>query len=334
MMAAGQAAAVRGSAGLFRLANRGLVAVEGADRVRWLNGMISNDVAALAAGPERSGCRALLLTPQGRIAADLQVLWREDALWLETASEAVAPLIERLDKYIIADAVSLADRSAAVARLGLEGPAAPAILQRALGAPLRLAPDACADVRVAGAAAVVAAFGWTGEAAFQLFAPVEAGAAVATALAEAGAGEGLVEAGAEALEILRIEAGRPRFGADLDETVLPAEARLEAAVSTTKGCYTGQEVVARLASQGQVAHRLVGLSSEGPGPLPVGASVQAGDRRIGEVTSACVSPVAGPIALAYVRRPHEAPGTEVSVDGRTARVAALPFVGARSPGTS
>ncbi|MDH3212480.1 MAG: aminomethyl transferase family protein [Myxococcales bacterium] len=326
MKALEQAAAVRRGAGLFRIAHRGLVAVEGADRVRWLDGMVSNDVAALAEGPERSGCQALLLTRQGRIVADLQVLWREAALWLDTESGAVAALMERLERHIIADAVTLADRSGAFARLGLEGPAVPAILERALEAPLSLAPDACADVRLAGVPGVAAAYGWSGEAAFQLFVPAEAGESVAAALGEAGAAEGLVEAEAEALEILRIEAGRPRLGADLDESVLPAEAGLERAISTLKGCYTGQEVVARLASQGQVAHQLVGLSSEGPALLAVGSAVRAGEQRIGEVTSACLSPVAGAIALAYVRRSHADPGTEVSAGGATARVVALPFV--------
>jgi folate-binding protein YgfZ len=327
-----QAAAVRCGAGLFRNAHRGGVAVEGPDRVRWLDGMVTNDVSALAAGPERSGCQALLLTHQGRIVAELQILWRPEALWLETELEAVAPLIEHLQRYIIADAVTLEDRSAAFERLGLEGPAAPVILERALGGPLELGTDACTDVELAGQSVVVGAYGWSGEAAFQLFVPRGDGDRVAESLRRADSGEELIEADAEALEILRIEAGRPRPGADLDESVLPAEARLERAISTTKGCYTGQEVVARLASQGQVAHLLVGLSSEGPLPPGAGSVITAGDRRIGEVTSACVSPTAGAIALAFVRRPHAAPGTEVAVAGRLARVAALPFVEASAPG--
>ncbi len=137
---------------------------------------------------------------------------------------------------------------------------------------------------------------------------------------------GLVRAGLEVLEILRIEAGRPRLGLDLDESVLPAEARLERAISTEKGCYTGQEIVARLASQGQVGHWLVGLETEGSAPLAVEAEVTAGDRRVGEVTSACVSPIAGSIGLAYVRRGFDRPGTELGVESRRVRVASLPWV--------
>lgn len=328
-----QAAAVRRGAGLFRLTHRGLVSVEGRDRVRWLNGMVSNDVAALEPGPDRSGCYALLLTQQGRIVADLQILLRADSLWLETEAEAVGPLIERLEKFIVADAVELADRTADFTRLALEGPEAPAILKRSLGPmgeALGLAPDACADLRIADWPVVVAATGWSGEKAFQLFVAAEGQEPVTQALLAAGADAGLVRAGLEVLEILRIEAGRPRLGLDLDESVLPAEARLERAISTQKGCYTGQEIVARLASQGQVGHWLVGLEAEGSAPLSVEAEVTAGDRRVGEVTSACVSPIAGSIGLAYVRRGFDRPGTELAVEARRVRVASLPWVGSPS----
>ena len=209
--------------------------------------------------------------------------------------------------------------------MALEGPAAGAVLERALGEALDLAANACADVRLAGRDCLVAAFGFSGESAYQVFAPMGEADAVAAALSEAGEADGVVSAGAEVLELLRIEAGRPRFGSELDESTLPAEARLDDAVSTTKGCYTGQEVVARLASQGRVKHLLVGLCDDGETPLGVGAVVESQGVRVGEVTSACVSPDAGSIALAFVTRPHDEPGTELAVDGRDVRVAALPF---------
>ena len=137
---------------------------------------------------------------------------------------------------------------------------------------------------------------------------------------------GATEADPEALEILRIEAGRPRLGLDLDETVLPAEARLERAISTEKGCYTGQEVVARLATQGRPSHLLVGLETEGTAELPAEAAVSSEDRRVGEVTSACLSPAVGSIGLAFVRRGFDPAGTELSVDGRRVRVVPLPWL--------
>jgi folate-binding protein YgfZ len=330
--AAEAAAAVRRGAGLFRLSGagageneRGLLRVSGADRVRWLNGMLSNDVAALAPGRERSGCYATLLTPKGRIVADLHVLLRPDAFWLDVRAREAAAARVRLERTIVADDVAVADAGAEVERLGLEGPAAGAILAAA-GAHALPARDACLDAELGGTPVVVAGYGWTGEPAYQVFAPAGRGESVARALSGAGARFGLVEAGPEALEILRVEAGIPRLGAELGEEILPDEARLERAISASKGCYVGQEIVARLRSRGQVNHLLVGLRCEGA-ELPAPRSpVFAGDRRSGEITSACRSPSAGAIALAFVRREHAAPGTELAVEGRPVRVVELPFV--------
>jgi len=321
--------AVRRGAGLFARAGRGLIVVRGGDRVRWLNGMITNDVAKLAPGPERSGCHALLLTPIGRIVAELHVLLRPDAFWLETEREAVAPARARLDKLLIADDVTLADESERIARFALEGPRAFEILAAAAddGAALAaLAPDACGELRVAGAELLVFASGVSGEAALQLLVPTAAAAAVRAAIVAAGAGRGLVEADAEVLETLRIEAGVPRFGAELSDEVLPPEARLERAISYTKGCYTGQEIIARMRSRGQAGHLLVGLALDGL-PLPrKGDAISAEGRAIGEVTSAALSPAAGAIALGFVRRGHDAPGTRVELAGRGAEIRPLPFV--------
>jgi folate-binding protein YgfZ len=318
--AAGEAAAVRRGAGIFRLGARRVLAVRGADRVRWLDGMLSNDVRSL--GAERAGCHACVLTRTGRVVADLHVLWRPEEIWLDLEAAAVAPVRTHLEKFIIADDVRLDDAS--IERLGVEGPEARAVLEAA--APGLPALESSSELHLAGHSLQMAAWGFSGELAFQLFAPPDSSAVLVDALLEAGRSAGALEAGPEALEILRIEAGIPRFGTELDESVLPDEARLDAAVSTTKGCYTGQEVVARLRSRGQVSHRLVGLQSEGESPLPVGSEVALDGTRIGEVTSACVSPSAGAIALAFLRRPHHEPGTGVLAAGRPARVAALPFV--------
>jgi aminomethyltransferase len=321
-----EARAVRAGVGLFRLADRGVVRVTGADRVRWLDGMLSNDVAGLVPAPGRSGCHALLLTRQGRIVADLHVLLRPDALWLETRGPFVATVLATLGRFVVADDVALVDASGAWERLSLEGPAAPRVLEEALRAPLPLLDDAGADAVLADTALVVAAFGFGGLPARQLFVPAGAGRRVAAALREAGERHGMVEAGAQALEILRIEAGLPQLGVELSQEVLPAEARLERAISSTKGCYTGQEVVARMASRARVSHLLVGLALEG-GELPAeGAAIELEGRQVGELTSRCVSPRAGAIALGFVRAAHAEPGTRVSVAGRPARVAALPFV--------
>jgi folate-binding protein YgfZ len=318
----------RRGVGVFEV-ERGLISVGGRDRVRWLNGMISADVTTLEPGPTNSGCYALLLTPKGSIVADLHVLYGEAELRLELESAATPDVIARLDRYVVADDVVLQDVSRDQLRLAVEGPQAIRLLAAA-GCPAAasLQPDAWLPARLGGVAVDVAAWGTSGESAFQLFVGPDDAHALRVALREAATGLDLVEAGPEALELLRIEAGVPRLGAELDEDVLPAEAGLtDRAVSFTKGCYTGQEIVARIESRGQVNHLLVGLSFDAGASLPrAGSKLRDGDREIGEVTSAGLSPHAGAIGLGYVRRPLHAAGTELAVDGGRARVTALPFV--------
>jgi folate-binding protein YgfZ len=316
--------AARSGVGLFELPGRGLLELRGADRVRWLDGMVTNDVKALAARGAGAGCRALLLTAQGRVVADLHLLLREDSLWLEAERADATAALARLPRYVVADDVVLVDRSAEFARLALEGGSAPALLEALLGrAP---APDAWAELPLADVPCILAAYALAGGPGFQVLAPAAARAAVRAELCARGAAFGLAPLGPETFECLRVEAGVPWPGRELDETVLPDEARLGAAVSTTKGCYTGQEVVARMRSRGRLAHRLVGLRLAG-GVLPArGAELRAGGRRVGAVTSAVLSPAAGAIALAFVRLPHDAPGTRLEVEGGEATVAEVPFV--------
>ncbi len=316
---------MRAGAGLFRLEGRGLIRVTGGDRERWLNGMLSNDVAALAPGPEASGCYAAQLTRTGRIVADYHVLLRPDSFWLETLRTRVAPALESLDRFLIADDVVLADESGSWDRLGVEGPAAPAVLAAACEGGLpELAPESGVDARIGGVEGVVAAFGWSGEPARQVFVPAGSGAEVAAALAEAGRATTAdwVEADPETLEILRIEAGIPLLGAELDEDVLPDEAHLDHAVSTTKGCYTGQEVVARMRSQGRPGHLLVALAFDAE-PAAPGTHLTQGDRRVGEVTSSCLSPRRGAIGLGFVRRAQAEAGTALRAGDKSVDVQVL-----------
>jgi folate-binding protein YgfZ len=324
--AALRAHAVRRGVGLFELRDRTLLAVRGADRVRWLDGMLSNDVSWLAPGPERSGCYALLLTPQGRILADFQVLQRGDELWLETASAGFAAIRARLERFIVADDVTLVERSEDFARLALEGARAEPLLTRLLGRAPGLQPESGDEFLLGGHRVFIAAFGWSGAPAFQLFVEARARAALLAWLRDAAAAEPLLAGDAEVLEILRIEAGIPALHHELDEQVLPPETNLMSrAVSLSKGCYTGQEIVARLVSRGAESHRLVGLRFDAD-PAAPDAEILVGAQRVGEVTSSCRSARAGAIGLGFVRRPFDAPGTAVLVDGRSARIAALPLV--------
>jgi folate-binding protein YgfZ len=325
--AAERAAAVRRGAGLFRSSDRALLAVRGADRVRWLDGMLSNEIARLQPGPERSGCYAFLLSPQGRILADVHVLERGEELWLESDAQGFDALHARLERFVVADDVTLAPADG-LARLALEGPAAPDLLARVLGRAPALAPECGGDFACAGVSIVVAAWGSSGAPGFQLFVPRTAADAVADAIARAARPGELVTGDAEVLEILRIEAGVPRMHRELNERVLPPElgaAVLQRAVSSTKGCYTGQEIVARLVSRDAAAHRLVALRFGSELPA-AGAELRAGGKAIGEVTSVCRSALAGAIGLGFVRRPFDAAGTALDAAGHPAQVARAPVV--------
>ena len=303
--------------------DRGLVVVTGSDRVRWLNGMVTNDVASLGGESERVACYALLLTSKGRIVADLHVIAKPEALWLETARSIVPRLMTDLDKFIIADDVHLEDRSGAFARFSLEGPAARALIGAIAGREIALVADDATEIELAGVECTALASGWSGAPALLFLVPAAGAEAVDARLREAGEAQGLVVGDLAALELARVEAGTPRLDSELDESVLPAEAGLERAVSITKGCYTGQEIVARLRTQGRVSHHLVGLRFDRL-PEP-GAPLEAEGRRAGEVTSVVESPRFGTIGLGFVRRGHEEPGTTLESAGTSVRVEALPF---------
>ncbi|MHA7837601.1 MAG: CAF17-like 4Fe-4S cluster assembly/insertion protein YgfZ [bacterium] len=321
--------ATRRGATLFRMEDRGLLEVRGEDRVRWLDGMISADVEGLVSSGPGSGCYAMLLTSRGAIVADLHVGLLDETFLLESARHAIPRIQETLDRFIIADDVTLADSSDESVVWGLEGPLSESILEIATGIREPLEPEGWADRRIGERSVRIASFGFSGERAFQLRIPPEASDAVVSALEaaaeEAGLEGGLPMGSAEALEVLRVEAGIPLLGAELDEEVLPPEARLDHALPSGKGCYVGQEIVARLRSRGQVNHLLVGLRIEADALPPAETKLMAEGRATGEITSAVVSPTEGRIALGYVRRAHATEGTRIDFDGGEAQVAALPF---------
>ncbi len=319
-----EAECVRAGLGWFRLPDRGVIAVRGGDRVRFLNGQITQDIEALAAAGPGAGGYAFVLTPQGRIVADLQLLIGEEEVWLECARSRVGPVVARLDRYLVADDVALVDESERWVRFGAEGPNAFALVPEAPA----LAPGHGVVAEIAGAPVQIVAAGWTGYPALQLWVETGAADAVERMLLERGLRHGLVPCSLPTLEMLRIEAGVPGE-AELDEDVLPAETgALARAVSFEKGCYTGQEVVARMESRGRMAHRLVGLLRPGgSAPLPVGGTLYAGDRKVGELTSSTVSSRFGAIALGFVRSAHADPDTELRLEGETTPLVVheLPF---------
>jgi folate-binding protein YgfZ len=316
--------AVRDDAGVIDRSLVGKVAVTGRDRQAFLHGMLSNEIKSLQPG---QGTGAAFLDAHGKVMALLHVYVLEDRLLLELPPGLTSLTLELLDKFLISEKAyfEAADESYCV--LSVEGRNAVALLSGLSGRSLDLAPYGHVEVSIAGAPVRVIKRSETGTPGCQCWTMPFHGAALWRALVESGARP----VGAEALNVLRVEAGIPWYGPDVDETVILPETRLEHLVSYNKGCYIGQEVVARVKYRGHVNRALSGLVL-GEERVPAsGATVRGDDKEIGRVTSAVRSIALGqPIALGYVRREYLAPGTAVTVqDGDAAipaRVAELPFV--------
>jgi tRNA-modifying protein YgfZ len=296
--------------GLVDRSERGKLALSGRQAKEFLQGQVSNDIEALERG---HGCYAAFLTPKGKMLGDLRVLDTGEELLLDTERVALQELFNMIRRFRVGYDVELHKRTLERGLLSLVGPDA-----AALAGPAELDEEhRNAPVSIAG----VPALAIRTNVGVDLLCESGVTAELRAALEQAGA----VVVSEDAIEALRIERGRPRYGTDLDETVIPQEAGLnERAVSFTKGCYVGQETVARLHYRGKPNRQLRGLRCS--------ASVRAGDevafegRPVGQVGSAAVSPRSGPIALSLVRR-EAPPGSTVAVglDGVSAEVVELPF---------
>ena len=322
--------AARGGAAVYDRSPRGLVATSGRDAVSFLHGILTNDIQGLEAG---RACYAAYLTPQGRMLADMDVLRLEDGLLLDVEPSVREDLVRRLDQSLFTEDVRITDRSGDLRSIGVYGPAAAAALRAALaeasgGGFEPPATDRHATAEVNGEAVIVLGTGRFGPGGFHVFGPPRLIERLAGSLVEGGA----ASLGALAAESLRIEAGIPRFGTDMTDDTIPLEAGIEGrAISMTKGCYVGQEVIVRILHRGhgRVAKRLVGLRMESRQALPApGTRLESGGRDVGFVTSAVVSPRFGSIALGYVHRDATQPGTPLVLAGADATgavVARLPF---------
>ncbi len=320
--------AIREGAALEIQHDRARIAVSGRDRATYLQGLLTNDIQALTPG---AGCYAAWLTPQGRLTTDMHVLESGDMILLDVPEVTLASVLQRLDQFIFSEDVQLGDLTASLAQLAVHGPGAADVVERVIGGPTGLAgwPQyRNARTELAGAPLIVARIDRLGVPGFVVYVDVIHESVLAAALERAGASR----VGAEATEIARVEAGYPLFGVDMDEEIIPLEAGIEPrAISFTKGCYVGQEVIIRVLhrGQGRVVRRLVGLRlREGAAPAR-GARIHSGGREAGVITSRADSPRLGPIAIGYVHRDFVAPGTSVDVEtgsGRApATISALPF---------
>jgi len=316
--------AVREGAGVIDRSLVGKVTVTGRDRQAFLQGMVSNEIKSLQPGEGTAGA---FLDAHGKVMALLYVSVLEDRLVLELPPSLTEKTLQLLDKFLISEKAYFEAADERFAVLGVEGPGAQALLSSLSGRSLDLAPYQHVEVAAAGAPVRVIGRNETGGPGFQCWTMAFHGPALWRAVVEAGARP----VGAQALNVLRVEAGIPWYGHDVDETVILPETRLEHLVSYNKGCYLGQEVVARVKYRGQVNRALSGLVLDGDRVPALGAKVVGDAGEIGWITSAVRSIALGrPIALGYIRREHFAPGTAVTVqdgDGSIpARVAELPFV--------
>ncbi len=330
--------ALREGAGLLERSSRGLIAIGGSDRADYLQGQLTNDIVALADG---EGCYSAHLTPNGRMIADMDVFSVGDHVFLDVDGGVKHSLVTRFQDLIFAEDVVVSDRTESWTSYGVSGPESPGIVSAALesvGAEGQPTAETLVDYQVAqllagNAALITARTDFLGMPGFSLW--VER--AGADSLREALIDKGCTQVDGSAAEVVRIENGRPVFPTDLGDGVIPLEAGIEdRAISFTKGCYVGQEVIIRVLhrGKGRVARRLTGLKLASPdvasGPR-VGAILWSGDKDVGRLTSVALSPRVGSlVALGYVAREYLEPGTVLEADAPSGRstviVAKLPFV--------
>jgi folate-binding protein YgfZ len=298
-----------GTTWLIDRSDRGKLALTGPDAKEFLQGQLTNDIEALAPG---LGCYAAFLTNKGKMLGDVRVLDIGDELWLDTERVALQGLFNMIRRTKLGADVELHKRTLERGLLSLVGPDAREIAGAA-------ALPAEEHANMLGSLADVPVVFVATDVGIDLICESERSDALRAALVAAGAEEATEETG----EIVRIERGRPRYGIDMSDSTIPQEAGLnERAVSFTKGCYVGQETVARLHYRGKPNRHLRGLRLAEP--AAPGDVIRLGEKEIGVVSSAAVSPTHGPIALALVRR-EAAPGDEVLVGEQHATVAELPF---------
>jgi folate-binding protein YgfZ len=313
--------AAREGAALFDRPGSALVEVTGAERLAYLNGLATNKLVDMGPG---SAARAFFLIPtKGRVLADLIACETGNATWLECQGGSAGTVLALLAKYYFGQDVAFTDRSAEWRVLAIVGPEAGRILTGVAQDVPPARERTHEETRLGGAS--VRALKWSdaGPPGWHLWVPAEAVESARQAILEAGAAPG-TEA---AWTLLQIESGIAAFGRELGEDVIPLEAPTADAIDHAKGCYPGQEVIARLHVRGRPARNLMGLRIDGAEPLPVGSTLDApGKTGVALVTASAVSPALGPVALAFVHRDHCAPGTRLTSGTRSAEVAELPLI--------
>jgi glycine cleavage system T protein len=318
--------------GVFDVSHRGTVELTGADAGRFLQNLCTNDVTRLAVG---GGCEAFLTTAKAKVVGHVLIDHvslpdNRDAWWLDVAPGFADKVLKHLDHYLISEQVEIADRTREFAQIHLAGPEATRILGKALEADV---PELAELQHFRGTFGTAGAghirrHDPLGVLGYDILCPRSQADGIWQLLLQAGASP----AGMAAYEVLRVEAGTPVFGVDIDEDRFVVEVGRGRAICYTKGCYLGQEPIVMARDRGHLNRFLRGLKLSGSEAVVRGAKVLREGNEVGQVTSSVASPRLGTaIALAYVRRGSQEPGTAVEVDTpagrRAAEVTALPFIG-------
>jgi folate-binding protein YgfZ len=319
---AAEFAALGSGCGIFDLGWRAKLVVAGEDRLRWLNGMVTNNIKDL---PSHHGKYAFLLNAQGRIQGDMYIYNRGDHALVDTDLSQREKISGIFEKYIIMDDVQLSDAGDRITAVGVHGPKTSAILK---AAEIDLDPETLPllelrDFRWRGNSVSLARVGDEKNSHFEIWGDPPTAADLWTTLLAAGA----TPVGSDALELWRIASGIPRYGQDIRDRDLPQETEQMQALDFRKGCYLGQEIVERIRSRGILHRKFTGFVLSGALPAS-GAQIDVQGKKVGEITSVASLPSSNGtknVALGYIRRDAGMPGAEVSVSGIPARVVNLPF---------
>ncbi|HEU4684583.1 MAG TPA: aminomethyltransferase family protein [Nitrospira sp.] len=327
--AAAEYRTVRESVGLADLSPRGKLRVTGEDRVKWLQSVISNDILPLQPG---QGRYSSFLTHKGKMLTYFRLYIQADAVMIEDVGEIGDSTYGALRKFLLyGTKAKLENCRDSWGLLLVSGPNAAAVIKTAFGSDVaHLQPINFISATIGGQTALLIRTEETGEPDYEVLIPVDGLATAWDRLMQAGHPYRIRPVGSQAREALRIEAGIPKAGPDLNEEIVPPEANLEGkAFSLSKGCYPGQEVVARMDTYGSVRRSMVGLLVKDDRLPPHKTKLFSGDREVGWISSAAKSPTLGIIALGFPLRDFSKPGTELTIDlGGTrlpATVQALPF---------
>jgi folate-binding protein YgfZ len=312
--------ALLSNCGVYEMPWRAKASLTGSDRVRWLNGIITNNVRDLAAG---QGVYAFLLNPQGRILGDLYAYNRGDSLLVDTDLSQLQKVLALFDRYIIMDDVEVANVSDKLSAIGITGPKAREVLHGAELEFPELPPLNFVDMTWRDVALTLIRLDSPSVDSYEIWVAPESANLLRDAVEKSGA----TPAGTTALNFLRIAQGLPQFGQDIRERDLPQETGQERALHFTKGCYIGQEIVERIRSRGSVHRMFTGFNIDGSLPT-AGTKISVEGKEVGEITSSASWPLPNgqyPVALGYIRREVAISNKPIQIDGTKLNVTTIPF---------